>query len=152
MFELLYCDNSSGDYLGDRLHTVLKSMEKYNVWMNGILCLGSPRSASGSSYALMVSRNNYYLFDPHSRDVCRRPVKRGTSVLLHFRTAGQCYTHIYNLGQTLKCNKFEITLMKVLPLWLSNYVEDQKNKQNRKAKENSERLSVSVKQKQKTRN
>ena len=103
-------------------------MEKYNVWMNAILCLGSPRSASGSSCALMVSRNNHYLFDPHSKDVCGRPIERGTSVILHFRTAGQCYTHIYNLGQTLKCNQFEITLMKVAPLWLSNFVEDQKSK------------------------
>ena len=107
----------------------------------GILCLGSPGSASGSSCALMVSRNNY-LFDPHSRDVCGRPVKRGALALLHFRTAGQCYTHIYNLGQTLKCNQFEIILMKVIPLWLSNYVEDQKSKQDRKAKENAEGLSV----------
>ena len=27
MFGLLYCNNSSGDYLGERLHTVLKSMK-----------------------------------------------------------------------------------------------------------------------------
>ena len=147
MFGLLYCDNSSGDYLGERLHMVLKSMEKYNVWTNGILCLGSPGSASGSSCALMVSRNNYYLFDPHSRDVCGRPVERGTSVLLHFRTVRHCYTHIYNLGQTLKCNQFEITLMKVIPLWLSNYVEDQKSKQDRKAKENAEGCQLNSKQK-----
>ena len=31
MLGLLYWHNSSGDYLGERLHTVLKSMEKYNV-------------------------------------------------------------------------------------------------------------------------
>ena len=97
MFGLLYCDNSSGDLLGERLHRLLKSMEKYNIRTNGILCLGSPGSASGPSCAIMVSRNNYYLFDPHSRDVCGRPVKGGTSVLLHFRPAGQCYLHIYNL-------------------------------------------------------
>ena len=131
MFGLLYSDYSSGDCLDERLHTMLTSMEKYNVCSSGILCLSSPGSASGSSCALKVLRNNYYLFDPHSRDVCGRPVKRGASVLRHFRTAGQCYTHIYNLGQTLKCNQFEITLMKVIPLWLSNYVEDQKSKQDR---------------------
>ena len=32
--------------------------------------------------------------------------------------------------------------MKAIPLWLSNYVEDQKSKQDRKAKENAEGLSV----------
>ena len=52
----------------------------------------------------MVSRNNCYLFDPHSRDICGRPVEKGTSVLLHFITAGQCCTHIYNLAQTLMCS------------------------------------------------
>ena len=32
--------------------------------------------------------------------------------------------------------------MKVIPLWLSNYVEDEKSKQDRKAKENAKGLSV----------
>ena len=137
-----YGENRTGDYVGERLYTVLKSMEKYNIWTNGMLCLGSPGSASGSVCAIMVSRNNYYLFDPHSRDISGRPVEKGTSVLLHFRTAGQCCTHIYNLAQTLICSQFKITFLKVEPLWLSIYVEDRKSKQYRKAKESSVQLSV----------
>ena len=40
------------------------------------------------------------------------------------------------------CSQFKITLLKVEPLWLSIYVEDQKSKQYRKAKESSEQLLV----------
>ena len=127
MFGLLH-DGNGNQYSGQSFREAIKSLDKCDTWTSGILCLGNPGTASGSACALMVSKHNFYLFDPHSRDICGRPTEKGTSVLLHFRTYQQCCANILDLVCVLNCSQFEITILKVTSLSFSSNVMDQTSK------------------------
>ena len=51
----------------------IKSMIQKSKWTNGVLCIGQvPNSSAysrlqgGSACALLVTKNNYYIFDPYT--------------------------------------------------------------------------------------
>ena len=79
--------------------------------------------------ALFVAKNNFYVFDSHSRDRNRKTVESGTAVLLHFTNFKQCCSHILELCFSLSCNYYEITIINVSNLCIEGYLNDQKRKQ-----------------------
>ena len=88
--------------IGQELDHSVKSMIKENKWTTGVLCIGQTPDASlhsrlqgGSACSLVVAKNNFYIFDSHSRDRNGKVVESGTSVLLHFTTIKQCCSHIH---------------------------------------------------------
>ena len=90
-----------------RLDDAIKSMIQESKWTNGVLCIGQAPDSSaysrlqgGSACALLVTKNNYYIFDPHSRDRYGRVVESGASILLHFTTIRQFCSYIQELGSS----------------------------------------------------
>ena len=61
--------------IGQRLDDAIRSMIEESKWTNGVLCIGQTPDSSaysrlqgGSACALLVTKNNYYIFNPLSRD------------------------------------------------------------------------------------
>ena len=52
------------------------------------------RLQGGLACALLVTKNNYYIFDSHSRDRNGRVVELVASILLHFTTIRQFCSYI----------------------------------------------------------
>ena len=82
--------------IGQGLSDAKQSMIQENKRSSEIMCTGQlpneslhSRLQGGSACALLVAKNNYYIFDPHSRDRNGRVVESGASVLLHFTTVRQ---------------------------------------------------------------
>ena len=75
-----------------------------NQWTHGILCLGQLQSADGSTSPLLVHQNDFFIFDPHSRDTNEKPTSDGTSVLLHFQNAEEYGINIKQSAFFIHCN------------------------------------------------
>ena len=76
-----------------------------------------------------MTKNNYYIFDPHSRDRNGKVVESGASILLHFTTIRQFFSYIQELGSSLNCNYYQITTVSVNSLLFERYVTDQNRRQ-----------------------
>ena len=87
------------------------------------------RLQGGSACALLVTKNNYYIFDPHGRYRHGRVVESGASILLYFTTIRQFCSYIQELGSSLNSNYYEITIVSVNSLLFERYVTDQKKRQ-----------------------
>ena len=118
--------------IGQRLDDAIRSMIQESKWTNGVLCIGQAPNSSAysrlqgdSACALLVTKNNYYIFDPHSRDRNGKVVESGASILLHFTTIRQFCSYIQELGSSLNCNYYEITTVSVNSLLFERYVTDQ---------------------------
>ena len=123
--------------IGQRLDDAIRSMIQESKWTNEVLCQAPDSSAysrlqGGSACALLVIKNNYYIFDPHSRDTNNKVVESGASILLHFTAIRQLCTHIQELGSSLNCNYYEIITISVNSLLFERYVTDQKRRQEEK--------------------
>ena len=118
--------------IGQRLDDAIKSMIQESKWTNGVLFIGQTPDSSaysrlqgGLACALLVTKNNYYTCDPHSRDRNGRVVA-GASILLHFTIIRQFCSYIQELGSSLNSNYCEITIVSVNSLLFERYVTDQK--------------------------
>ena len=127
------------DRIGQELGDAIKSMIQEDRWTSVVLCVGQAsdtslhsRAQGGSACALMVTKNNFYVFDPHSRDGNGKATESGVAVLLHFTTIKQCCRHIKELCYSLNCNYYEITIVNISNLLLTKYMTDQKRKQAQK--------------------
>ena len=116
--------------IGQRLDDAIKSMTQESKWTNGVLCIGQAPDSSahsrlqgGSACALLVTKNNDYIFDLHSRDRNGR-VESDASIVLHFTTIGQFCSYTQELGSSLNCNYYEITTVSVNSLLFERYVTD----------------------------
>ena len=76
-----------------------------------------------------MTKNNYYIFDPHSRDRNVKVVESSASILLHFTTIRQFCSYIQELCSSLNCNYYEITTASVNSLLFERYVTDQNRRQ-----------------------
>ena len=72
--------------IGQRLDDAIRSMIQESKWTNGVLCFGQAPDSSaysrlqgGSACALLVTKNNYNIFDLHSRDENGKVVESGAS-------------------------------------------------------------------------
>ena len=122
--------------IGQRLNDAIKSMIQESKWTNGVLCIGQAPDSSaysrvqgGSACALLVTKNNYYIFDPHSRDRNGRVVESGASILLHFTTIRQFCSRAWFFTEFY----YEITIVSVNSLLFERYVTDQKRRQAEKS-------------------
>ena len=97
--------------VGTNLIDAIQLMVNKDIWTCGILCLG--HMTSGSASALLIHGNDHYIFDPHSRDSTGKPIKGGTSVLLHFYNVQECCVYIKQLGNIMNCNQYELTFIKI---------------------------------------
>ena len=120
--------------IGQRLDDAIRSMIRESKWTNEVLCIGQVPDSSAysrlqgsSACASIVTKNNYYIFDPHSRD--GKVVESGASILLHFTTIRPFCSYIQELGSSLNCNYYEITTVSVNSLLFERYVTDQKRRQ-----------------------
>ena len=139
--------NAPCDHIGQELDYSIKSMIQENKWTTGVLCIAQAPDTSlhsrlqgGSACALLVTKNNFYVFDSHSRDRNGK-IESGTAVLLHFTNLKQCCSHILELGFSLNCNYYEITIINVRNLCIETYLNDQKRKQKNVATTNDYVLS-----------
>ena len=89
---------------GTSLINAIHSMVNNNQWTYGILYLGQLQFADGSASVLLVHQNDFYIFNPHSRDANGKPTSYGTSVLLHFQNAEECCIYIKQLAFFMHCN------------------------------------------------
>ena len=129
------------DGIGQELHVAIKSMIQHNKMTHAIMCIGQPPSVSarlqgGSACALLLMKDNYYIFDPHSRDKHGNPVDSRAAVLLNFKTIKHLCSYIRNLGISLIYDYYEITIINVNHFLLGKYVDDQKRKQAEKIRQN----------------
>ena len=69
-------------------------------WIHCILCVGNQNGATAS--LLCLSKKNCYIFDPHSRNSCGKPVPNGTSVLMMFKTREKMISYLRNLYSVSK--------------------------------------------------
>ena len=69
-------------------------------WIYCILCVGNQNGATAS--LLCLSKKNCYIFDPHSRNSCGKPVPNGTSVLMMFKTREKMISYLRNLYSVSK--------------------------------------------------
>ena len=135
MFELIGGLLPNG--IGQRLDDVIRSMIQESKWTNGVLCIGqAPNSLAysrlqgGSACALLVTENNYCIFDPHSRDRNGKVAESGASILLHFTTIRQFCSYIQViLILILNCNYYENTPASVNSLLFERYATDQNRRQ-----------------------
>ena len=69
------------------------SLSQSKQYVYVVLCIGDLHGSSAS--LLCLSKNNIYIFDPHSVNMRGEPVSNGTSTLLHFfsRTKMIQYLH-----------------------------------------------------------
>ena len=125
--------------IGQELDQSIRSMIKENMSTTGVLCIGQTPDASlhsrlqgGSACSLVVAKNNFYIFDSHSRDRNGKVAESGTSILLHFTTIKQHCSHIRDVCHSLNCNYYEITIINVSNLYLERYLNDQKRLQAQK--------------------
>ena len=109
--------------IGQRLDDAIRSMIQESKWTNGVLRIGQAPDSSaysrlqgGSACALLVTKNNYYIFDPQSRDKNGKVVESDASILLHFTTIRQFCSYIQELSLTDS-------------LLFERYVTDQKRRQ-----------------------
>ena len=136
------------DGIGQELHIALKSIVQHNKITYGIMCIGQPPTSvsaglqGGSACALLLMKDNYYIFDPHSRDKYGNPVDSGAAVLLNFKTIKHLSSYIRDLGISLKCEYYEITIINVNHFLLGKYVDDQKRKQDEKIRQSKTDLNA----------
>ena len=90
-----------------------------------------------------MTKNNYYIFDPHSRDRNGKVVELGASILLHFTAIRQFYSYILELGSSLNCNYYEITTVSVNSLLFERYVTDPNRRQAEKVTKVNQETSTS---------
>ena len=112
------------------------------------MCIGQPPTSvstglqGGSACALLVMKDNYFIFDPHSGDKYGNPVDSGAAVLLNFKTIKHLCSYIRDLGISLKCEYYEITIINVNHFLLGKYVDDQKRKQDEKIRQSKTDLNT----------
>ena len=103
MFGMLTKGQFNG--IGQELDIAVKSVIHDNKMTHAVMCIGQPPTTSvssrlkgGSACALLLMKGNYYIFDPHSRDKCGKPIDSRAAVLLNFKTVKHLCTYIRNLG------------------------------------------------------
>ena len=140
MFGMLIKGQFNG--IGQELDVALKSMIQHNKLTHAIMCIGQPPALSmtarlqgSSACALLLIKDNYYIFDPHSRNKHGKPDDSGAAVLLNFKTIRHLCSYIRDLGISLNCHYYEITIISVNHFLLGKYVDDQKRKQAEKIRQ-----------------
>ena len=66
-----------------------------------------------SAISIIYNQNNFYTFDPHSRDTCGFPDPNGTAKVLKFNNFTNLCSYIYKLSKYLCTESSELTPIKI---------------------------------------
>ena len=85
-------DDNIGSTLEKATFSVIQE-NKTNQFLLCILCIGNEKG--GSASLLFISKNHYYISDPHSRNSCGLPIDGRTSILASFKSRQNIISHIH---------------------------------------------------------